>query len=455
VSKGFAAAMQCVKRGTRALSGLVTQPEVDNGCAETGYRSQATLYTPFTTILTFLAQLIGADRSCQQAVNGLVAERVAAGKKKCSADTGAYCKARSRLPEELFWKLLRQSGRAVDEQADPEWNWNGHRVRVADGSTLAIADTDANRDEYPLQRNLKPGQHYPVVRILVIFSLAVGTVLDAAICPYRGKGTGETAMLRSLADLFEPGDVLLADRYFSGYWDMAFWMARSVHVVACISVSRKLDFRKGQRVGRCDHVIEWKKTNRPDWIDEEAVQLVPARLRLRELRVPVNVPGFRTRFVHIVTTLTDGEVYSKESLGDLYRRRWQAELNLRSLKTHMGMRQLRCETPAMVRKEFATYLLAYNCIRRVASEAARTARVWPEKISFKNTMQAINEFFPRLHQAARIEDWIDGLLSTVAEVRVGHRPNRIEPYTCKTRPKDYPPPKEPRSTYKSRKAKQK
>lgn len=455
MSEGFAAAMRKVKRGELPLSGLISRQHVNQACRNEGYRTRALLYTPITTILTFIAQLIGADGSCQQAVDGLIADRVAAGKQRCSADTGGYCKARKRIPENVFWSLARQSGQAVEQQLGAGLRWNGHRVRIVDGSTLKIADTPENRKEYPLQRRLGPGLHYPVVRILVVFSLSVGTVLDAAICPYKGKGTGETAMLRGMADLFEPGDVLLGDRYFSGYWDIAFWLARGVHLVSVISVSRKVDFRKGKRLGADDHVVAWKKTARPDWIDEATGRRVPTTIAVRELRVKVTVRGFRVRDVLVVTTLSDAETCSKESLGRLYRLRWQAELNLRSLKTHMAMEQLRCKTPAMVRKEFAAYLLAYNCIRRVASEAARASGQHPHAMSFKHTMQTINEFFRRFHQHTDVNHWIISLLTTVAEVRVANRPNRIEPYTSKTRPKEYPPPKQTRTAYRRKKTRPK
>ena len=161
MGNGFAVAMRKVRRGWLPLSGLVSREDVSGACAEAGYRSRGTVYTPITTILTFLAQLLGADGSCQQAVDGLIAQRVADGKEGCSADTGGYCKARSRLPEKVFWHLARQSGQVPEAQADPELHWQGHRVRVADGSTLKIADTPDNREEYPLQQSLKAGLHYP------------------------------------------------------------------------------------------------------------------------------------------------------------------------------------------------------------------------------------------------------------------------------------------------------
>lgn len=448
---GFAASLLNFKRGTCSWSELVGDDEIRNVCEDAGYRSQASLYTPITTVLTFLNQLLKPDGCCRRAVNELIAERIAGDKPACSADTGGYCKARARIPEAVYRNLARRSGQLAEQQAEADWLWHGHRVRIADGSTLQLADSDANRDAYPLQRHLKPGLHYPVVRILVVFSLAVGTVLDGALRPYRGKGASELAMLREMADLFAPGDVLLADRFYAGYWDVAFWLARGVHVVVRNSASRMSDFRRGRRLGKDDHLITWKKTNRPDWIDAEAARNVPARLQLREVRVRVEVKGFRTREVIVITSLTDAKAYPREAIVDLYRQRWQAELNLRSLKTHLGMQRLRCQTPAMIRNEFMMYLLAYNGIRRIAAEAARHSGSRPCQVSFQNTRQAINAFFPRLPLAKDVQHWLEHLLQVVASVPVGHRPNRVEPYSCKTRAQEFPPPKEPRARYKRRK----
>jgi hypothetical protein len=453
MGNGFVAMLRKVRRGDVSWSGLVSPEQVNQACARAGYRSRASLFKPFTTIVTFLSQLLSENRACQKAVDGLIAERVAAGKPKNATDTGGFCKARKRIPEQVYWELARESGRTVEDQADGSWHWRGRRVRITDGSTLHVLDTKENLTEYPLQQNLTPGLHYSLVRILVVFSLAVGTVLEAAIRPYQGKGTGETAMLRDLAPAFQTGDVLLGDRYFSGYWDLAFWIKRGVDVVTRLPASRRADFRKGGRLGQEDHLIEWRKPKRPDWVDPDEASRAPQTLTLREVRVRVSVKGFRTKVIVIVTTLLDAKRYPKEALAELYRLRWQAELNLRSLKTHLEMDYLRCKSPEMLRREFATYLLAYNSIRQVSAEAARHRGVGPLQISFTHTKQSITEFFPRLHGALNREHWIVSLLETVAEILVGNRPGRIEPYTCKKRPKDYPPPKETRHKYKQRKTK--
>jgi hypothetical protein len=194
-----------VQRGELDLAAVLPAEAVNQAARVAGYVDRGSMYTAVTTMLTFLGQVLRADRSCQQAVNGLIAQQVAADEPVCSADTSGYCKARQRLPEAMFWELQRQTGNAVEEEAPDETLWCGRRVRVVDGSTLMIPETPKNCCEYPLQVGQPRGGSYPLVRILVVFSLAVETVLEAAIRPCQGKGNGETGMLRDLADSPLPG----------------------------------------------------------------------------------------------------------------------------------------------------------------------------------------------------------------------------------------------------------
>lgn len=438
------AAFAQVRRGDWEVEGLLPAARIEAACRRADYQDQGKLYTAVVTLQMFLSQMLRADRGCQSAVCGLAAHRAAQQQPPCSADTGGYCKARQRIPEPVVADLLRESGAALEAQGAAEWQWCQRPVRVVDGSTLLIADTPENLAAYPLQRQLTPGCHFPVVRILVVFALATGAVLEAALRPYQGKGTGETGMLRDLAERFAAGDVLLGDRYFSGFWDLAWWLARGVDVVTRLPASRRSDFRQGQRLGPNDHLVRWPRTDRPDWLTSEQAAELPAELTLREVRVRVATPGFRTRIVIVVTTLLDPTQHSAEKLAELYRRRWQAELNLRSLKTHLGMEQLRTKQPAMVRKEFAMHLLAYNAIRGVALEAARQHACEPWQLSFTGTLQTLREFLARLHLYSSRERWLAELLNLVAQLEVGHRPNRVEPYAVKRRPKDYPPLNKPR-----------
>ncbi len=443
--------------GDLPLAVLVSQDLIQRVTAAVGYSSRARLFTPTVTLWTWIGQLLAERPNCQGAVAGLRAHQAVSGQTLCSADTGGYCKARLRLPEAVCWGLQRETAVAAERAAPDEWRWRGRNVKVVDGSVFRLADTDENRAEYPLQRHVRAGLSFPLARALVVFSLAVGVVLEAVLAPYRGKGTGETGMLRGLADRFAPGDILLGDRYFSGYWDLAFWQARGVDWVVSNSKSRRSDFRRGRRLGPDDHLITWRRTARPDWLTAEAAAALPQELTLRELRIRVSQPGFRTRVLQVITTLLDPVAYPAEAIRDLYRRRWQAELNLRNLKSALGIAHLRCQTPAMIRKEFALALTAYNALRSLSAEAAATAPRAadgalrePWQVSFQGARDAWHAFAPRLLAAGSRRKWWEALTETICAARVGDRPDRVEPYTVKRRPQDYPHPKEPRQDYKTR-----
>jgi hypothetical protein len=413
---------------------------------------QGWIYTPEVTVWVFLSQCLSADHSCRDAVAGLAAWRVAQGLYACSADTGAYCTAREHLPEKACLQLVRQTGKELEDQAPPEWLWHGRRVRVADGATVTMPDTAENQSEYPQQKNQKPGCGFPIARILVVFSLAVGTVLEIAIRPYEGKQTGENSMFRTLHDSLAAGDVVLADRYFSGWFDLALLHRRSVDVVVRKHQLRATDFRIGRWLGHDDHVVCWTKPARPDWMSRKDYVALPNELELREVRVRVTQRGFRLRSLVIVTTLLDSDEFSAQAIADLYRQRWQAELNLRSLKTVLTMEHLRCKTPHRVRNELSMHLLGYNLVRKAMALAAFESGVCPWQVSFKGTLQTLNSFLPLLVTCMAISEGCESLLACIAAHAVGNRPDRYEPRVIKRPPKKYKRMREPRQNYKSRAA---
>ena len=207
-------------------------------------------------------------------------------------------------------------------------------------------------------------------RLVALFSLACGAILDAAIGPSRGKQSGENALLRQIAGGVESGSVVVADRYFGGWFDLALWQQRGVDVVTRIHQKRATDFRRGRHLGaRGSGGDLLRKRQRPDWMDRETYLRLPAELAIREVRVRVAECGFRTRVLVLATTLTDPEVRA-EDLAELYRVRWQAELDLRSVKVTLGMDVLRCKTPELVRTELWRHLLAYNLIRTAMAQVA-------------------------------------------------------------------------------------
>lgn len=413
---------------------------------------QGWIYTPAVTVWVFLSQCLSPDHSCRETVARLIAWRLAQGLGPCSAETGAYCTAREDLPEATCYQLVEDTGREVEPAMPRDWLWLGRRVLDVDGSTLTMPDTAANQAEYPQQSGQAPGCGFPIARILVVFSLAVGTVLDAAISRYQGKQTGENSLFRALHDTLAAGDVVLADRYFSGWCDIALLLPRGVDIVVRKHQLRSTDFRRGQRLGTDDHLVQYTKPQRPKWMSPEQYAELPGALTLREVRIHVAQKGFRTRQLVVVTTLLDPQQYPAEEIAALYRRRWQAELNLRSLKIVLQMDHLRCKTPHRVRNEFYMHLVAYNLIRRMTAVAAFRAGVKPWTVSFKGALQTINHLLLALGSRVSTADWCDALLEAIATHVVGNRPDRFEPRVRKRRPKQYKLMREPRANYKKRAA---
>jgi hypothetical protein len=277
--------------------------------------------------------------------------------------------------------------------------------------------------------------------------LATGAVLDVAIAAYRGKGTGELSLLRQLWQHLHRGDVLLGDRIYCAYCEIALLAQRGVDVVLHKHQSRRTDFRTGRRLGPKDHLVTWTKPARPEWMDEETYRALPAQLVLREVEIRIKQRGFRGKRVVIVTTLLDPDLVARQELGDLYRQRWHAELDLRSIKEAMQMGQLRCKKPALVRKEIWVHLLAYNLLRGLIAQAAQRHDLRPRQLSFVGALQTLHAFQVCLLRARPDEavDLYERMLVAIAHHRVGNRPDRVEPRAKKRRKKNYPLLNEPRA----------
>lgn len=412
------------------------------------------IYSPLATLWVFLGQVLSADHSCRAAVAKLIAHRLSNGESACSAETSAYCQARKRLPEQFFSDVARETGSALDKQANADWLWKGRRVYMFDGSTVSMPDTPENQDAYPQPDSQKPGLGFPLARIAAIFSLSCGAVIELGICRYAGKGQGELSLLRRLWDVFIPGDVLLTDRLMCSWREMVMLKQRGIDSVTRLH-RRKADFRKGRRSGKGDHIVKWPKPKRkPDSIDLKAWKLLPEYLCVREVKVCVEQPGFRSNKVIVVTTILNTDDISAKDLTDLFRSRWQNEINLKALKQTMQMEILRCKTPELVRKEIWTHILAYNLIRTIIAQAAVRHGLNPNSISFKGTIQTLEAFKPiiaiqgRCHSATRVQLY-EQLIDAIAVHRVADRPDRVEPRLRKRRPKHYGFLRKPRRQYRN------
>ena len=236
--------------------------------------------------------------------------------------------------------------------------------------------------------------------MVAIISLATGVVRNLALGPYQGKETGETALFRTLWDGLEAGEIVLGDRCFASFFGIAGLIARGVDGLFRMHQRRKFDFRRGRRLGVEDHVVTWAKPERPDWMDEATYAQMPETLAVRELRVKVEQAGFRVDELVLVTTMLDAEGYTKEELADLFLKRWNIELDLRSIKCVLQMDVLRCKSPEMVEKEIWMHLLAYNLIRGVMAQAAEAHGEQPRHLSFKGALQTMTAFQDVLRRAS-------------------------------------------------------
>lgn len=392
------------------------------------------LYPPTVALSMFLMQALSADGSCQQAVNGWAAVRTREGLKAHSVRTGAYCKARARLPVELIRALTRRTGELVSARMPSSWGWRGRAVKLLDGTTVSMPDSVANQASYPQSSLQVRGVGYPLARVVGVICLASGLLRDAAIGACSGKGGSELALLRELYGTFERTDIALGDALYCNYFVIAALQARAVDVLFEQQGVRITDFRRGQSLGARDHVVNWTRPRRPQWMTLAQYEAVPLQLRVRETRVDGRV---------LVSTLLNARQVSKQDLQALYCKRWQVELDLRHIKTTLGMEVLSCRTPQMNQKQVWVFLLAYNLIRVLMAQAAQRAQVQPRELSFKHTLQLWLQWsaYGLVHEPEHIER----LLLYIAAHRVGNRPGRKEPRMRRRRPKAFPLLKIPRA----------
>jgi hypothetical protein len=407
------------------------------------------IYTPALTLWAFLSQVLHTKemRSCSAAVARVIVLLVALGKDPCSDNTGAYCRARAKLPAAIVRQLTTDVARGCEQRLPTQWLWKSRRVKLIDGTTVSMPDTPDNQAAYPQAKTQKEGVGFPIARMVVLLSLATAMVTDMAMGQYSGKETGEPALMRELLERLEQGDVVLADRCYCSYFMIALLQELHIDFVVRLHHCRDVNFRRGRRLGAGDHVVAWTKPARPDWMDEGTYERMPESIEVREVHVHVNQPGFRTESLVVVTTLIDAEEYTRDDIAELYHQRWLVELDIRAIKVTLGMDVLRCQSPEMVRREIWTCLLAYNLIRQTMLEAALKSERSPRQLSFTAALQKIAAAWAVLSvcdDALRVQ-LIDVQLSDIATNIVADRPDRVEPRAIKRRPKPHKFLTEPRT----------
>ena len=413
------------------------------------------VYTAAIMVWSFVGQVLrdGKEASCQAAVARVVSYYQLSGGQPPTSDTGDYCRARAKLSEAALRDLSGEVAAELEDAADEGWLFKGMHAKLIDGFTFTMPDTQKNQAEYPQQKSQKAGVGLPIARAVTILSLATACAMDAAIGRYSGKETGESALLRSLLSSLGNSDIAVFDRYCCSFMMIALLMLQGTQVCARLHQRRKSDFRRGKRLGKYDHIIVWTRPSRPTWMDEATYARIPETLRLREIRYNVVEKGRRTKTITVVTTLTDADQYTKEDIAQLYSFRWNAELDIRSIKDALNLDHVRCKSPEMVRRELWTTLLAYNLIRTTGAAAALLHNKQPRQISFTSTCQYVLSSWMALScsliDSKRIKDHCLELLEQIASCEVANRPGRLEPRVLKRRKHGYKLMQKPRHVLRS------
>jgi len=403
--------------------------------SDEGPNSREQIYSVRRTFFGFLYQVLNPDCPCREVVRQIQSLFALLSRRPVSKATGAYCLARGRLPLDILARL-RCAVAAHAEKAGQRWQ--GFYVKVIDGTGISMPDTPKNQRAYPQSKEQKPGCGFPCMKLVAVFSLATGALLDYA---KADKHQHELGLLHRLLDQFKPGDLALADRGFSCYTLLALLSLKKVPALFRLHQARSGDLRRGKRLGKHDRLLVWKKPHnweRRPYLPLALWRRIAPELQVRILRYRLRRAGYRTRSLTLVTTLLDAQLYPAEQLALLYAKRWQIELWFRDIKTSMGMEVLRCQSPKMIHKELEMFFIAYNLIRCLMVQASREFEVDIQRLSFKGTVDGVRQFSIAIVQARsrkKQTELMGALIHAIATDLVPQRPGRREPRAVKRRPK--------------------
>lgn len=414
--------------------------------ADEGPNSRERVFSVRRTFFGFLYQVLNPQCPCREIVRQVQALFALHGGGSVDEGTSAYCQARKRLPLDTLQRL-RVAVAATGQKAAALWF--GLRPKVIDATTVGLPDTLKNQRAYPQSGAQKPGCGFPLLRLVGVFSLTTGLLLDYA---KGNKHQHELRLLKGLLNQFKRGDLAVADRGFCSYVLLVLLLWQGVFGVFRLHQRRPADLRKGKRLGKNDRLFIWlKPPEKPTWLPQSWWKKIPAQLTVRVLRFSLACRGYRPQSVTLVTTLLDPKAYPAQDIAQLYVRRWKIELWFRDIKTSMGMEVLRCKSPAMVHKELEMFFIAYNLIRCLIVQAGTDNDVELDRMSFKGTVDSVRQFSLAIVQARskkKQHQLILHLLRVMARDRVPERPSRREPRAVKRRPKALPLLNKPRDQFK-------
>jgi hypothetical protein len=378
-------------------SGLLDHLPIRQVCLELELQWRDRCLDPATTTALFIKQIIHGNCSCAQVCH----------LGDCTFSAQAYCRARMRLSLAILQTLSYRLCDAIRQKRGSRASdlFLTHRVFVVDGSTFSMPDTPELQAEFGQPGMQKAGCGFPAAHLLALFDLNTGMLIEAVASPLR---THDLAKMSRMHPHLREGDLLLGDTAFGSYAHFSLLSQAKLHGLMPNHQQRIVDFtpnrpyvgpgRKAVKglprsrwiksLGDDDQLVEWFKPPRcPTYMSREQYEALPESITVREIRRRVRHPGLGCWVeLMIVTTLLDEKAYPAQKLVDLRLRRWQVEVNLRHLKTTMGLEVLKCKTVDGVRKELAAFALVYNLVRLLMLEAAERQKTKPDRISFAEVL---------------------------------------------------------------------
>ena len=388
------------------------------------------IYTPQKTLSMFIFQSLNQDSSCQNRVNKLALSQ----NNKISINTSGYCKARARLSTLAISTITKNIATENEKKLTKNLKFRGKNIYLIDGTTITMPDTKANKEKYPHNKSQKDGLGFPICRIVAIISLVTGSIIDANIGTYSGKGTGEQTLLRDMLHNFKEGDLILADAMFSTYSLLSYVLKHKIDIVFVQNGARarKTDFSKGEIIGENDHIITIKKPkDNPQWMSKDEIKEIPNDIQIREIKTKDKI---------LITTMLCVKKNPAKLIKNLYKQRWHIEVDFysfwlenyhtRNIKITIDLKEFKCKSPEMIKKEMWVSFLAYNIIRLLMLSSALYNKVIPREISFKSTLQLYLHY---LDIKTYSQQNLQNLLKLIAEKVIGNRAGRIEPRLLKKR----------------------
>ena len=293
------------------------------------------IYPNVVTFWAFLAQVLSDDGSCARAVARVQEWMRAMGLPVPSASTASYAEARKMLPIEMLREVNRSLCDQLDQTLSTEDRWRGFRVKAEDGTSAQMPDTTSNQETYPQPSGQAPGCGFPVIGLVGLIDLNHGGLRDFS---ESNVETGELRGHDQLETYLKEGDLSLGDRLYSSYEGIARLKMKGVEFIGRNHQARKLDFRKGRKIGPNERLQKWIKPRQQPTLSRlspEEWEALPDEIEMRIIRTkgPDREGKQRTRYV--VTTLVDAEKYPWEEVASLYVHRWEIELRFRDIKTTM------------------------------------------------------------------------------------------------------------------------